>query len=254
MKMTQAQTKTPFTIIVGDSGRGKTTSIRNLDPETTAIINVENKVLPFPRKVSEKFAKVLGSESPELLPARVKQMSADPKIKTIIVDSFTSWARDLEAYCKEVTASSRDGFEKWNKYYQIVKQLLDELKASPKYTFMFAIPEVFENKQTHVVKETIATKGSWKGQIEETATVIFWADVLEESGSIMDEGEKEDLRYVFKTKPEGNNCTKVPMGMFEEKYIDNDLRIVMDMYKNYFGELTKEDIKAHDKFMKGGKK
>jgi len=33
--------------ILGDSGKGKTTSLRNLDPEETVIINVSGKPLPF---------------------------------------------------------------------------------------------------------------------------------------------------------------------------------------------------------------
>lgn len=40
--------------IVGDSGKGKSTSLRNLDPETTVIINVSGKPLPFP-KSREKY-------------------------------------------------------------------------------------------------------------------------------------------------------------------------------------------------------
>ena len=34
-------------VILGESGTGKSTSLRNLDPQETFIINVLNKPLPF---------------------------------------------------------------------------------------------------------------------------------------------------------------------------------------------------------------
>ena len=37
----------PNIIIVGRSGTGKSTSLRNLDPATTAVLNTERKQLPF---------------------------------------------------------------------------------------------------------------------------------------------------------------------------------------------------------------
>ena len=37
----------PNVIVVGKSGSGKSTSLRNLNPKTTAVINTERKQLPF---------------------------------------------------------------------------------------------------------------------------------------------------------------------------------------------------------------
>ena len=34
-------------LIIADSGTGKSTSMRNLDPKSTVIINIANKPLPF---------------------------------------------------------------------------------------------------------------------------------------------------------------------------------------------------------------
>lgn len=38
----------PHMLMIGESGSGKSASLRNLDPATTAIINIERKQLPFP--------------------------------------------------------------------------------------------------------------------------------------------------------------------------------------------------------------
>ena len=46
----------PNVIVVGKSGSGKSTSLRNLNPERTAVLNTERKQLPF--KGANKFMKV----------------------------------------------------------------------------------------------------------------------------------------------------------------------------------------------------
>ena len=46
----------PNIIVVGKSGSGKSTSLRNLNPKSTAILNVERKQLPF--KEAKNFLNV----------------------------------------------------------------------------------------------------------------------------------------------------------------------------------------------------
>ena len=46
--------------VVGKSGMGKSTSLRNLNPDETVIINTDQKALPF-RKFNEKYNEEKGN-------------------------------------------------------------------------------------------------------------------------------------------------------------------------------------------------
>lgn len=82
-------------LIVAESGSGKSTSIRTLDPATTFIINVANKPLPF-KGWREKYT-LLSKENPKgnmsntstpggVVKALVYVSTDRPEIKTIVVD------------------------------------------------------------------------------------------------------------------------------------------------------------------------
>lgn len=45
----------------------------------------------------------------------------------------------------------------------------------------------------------------------------------------------DDGKHYFKTKTDGNDVTKTPLEMFTEDRIDNDLKAVNDVIKNYYG-------------------
>jgi len=74
-------------LIVGSSGQGKTYSLRNLDDATTALINVEDKPLPFKKnfKIHSR-----PRTSADVITALV-QAAKDPEIKTIGIDSFSAY-------------------------------------------------------------------------------------------------------------------------------------------------------------------
>ena len=75
----------PNIIIVGPSGSGKSSSMRNLDPKSTAVINTERKQLPF--KNANDFMNVPVKSVSEFHSALDKAMESD-KIKTIVIESL----------------------------------------------------------------------------------------------------------------------------------------------------------------------
>ena len=87
--------------IVGNSGTGKTTSLRNLNPETTFIISVTGKSLHFPKakknyvaiQKDEKLKKYVGnyfvSSDSEKICNVLKMISVQmPHISTVVLDDF----------------------------------------------------------------------------------------------------------------------------------------------------------------------
>src|SRR5665213_393234 len=84
-------------LIIGESGTGKSTSIRNLNPSETFIINVLNKPLPFKgyksfyTKISAdaKTGNYYSSDDYQRIEQLIKKVNAErPEIKTLIIDDF----------------------------------------------------------------------------------------------------------------------------------------------------------------------
>lgn len=76
-------------VILGQSGTGKSTSIRTLNPEETIIINPLKKLLPF-----KGASKMYSVEKNNYLPKasygniidKLKEAHSNPKVKNIIID------------------------------------------------------------------------------------------------------------------------------------------------------------------------
>lgn len=73
--------------IVGNSGKGKTYSMRNLDKERTVFINIENKPLPFKGNFKYHERPVNYQDAFKLL----VKYGQDPNIDTIVIDSFSGY-------------------------------------------------------------------------------------------------------------------------------------------------------------------
>src|SRR6266851_2709948 len=84
-------------LIMGESGTGKSTSIRNLNPKETFIINVLNKPLPF-KGYKSNYTKLsadgltgnyYSSDDYQAIERLVRKINNDrPEIKNLIIDDF----------------------------------------------------------------------------------------------------------------------------------------------------------------------
>jgi hypothetical protein len=52
---------------------------------------------------------------------------------------------------------------------------------------------------------------------------------------------KDDKKYIFRTQSDGSDVCKSPMGMFEQLEIDNDLKYVDTVVRNYYEIGGKEE-------------
>src|SRR5690606_18587420 len=101
--------------LVGKSGSGKSTSLRNLNSDETVIINTDQKALPF-RNFSEKYnsekGNYLKTADPSKVIEKLKQCHKNSNVKTVIIDTVSRLMTD------EVQSSafktSKDKFGKWD--------------------------------------------------------------------------------------------------------------------------------------------
>lgn len=212
-------------LIIGESGTGKSTSIRNCDTKTTAIINPVGKPLPF--KGSGKFDTLSGVTDARKIIKFIKEQIGLGK-NLIIVDDFQ--------YILAVPYMERikeNGWEKWNdfgsNYYEIIK-VCETLPDDVIVAFM-SHAETLENGMYTI--KLIGKLLREKITIEGMFTVVLRTGV--------NEGQ-----YYFYTQNSGKDTVKSPIGMFPSYAIDNDLNYVADKMRNYYevGEYKSDDEMA----------
>lgn len=208
-------------LIIGESGTGKSASIRNLDHATTLIINVLGKPLPFPGWKS-KYTLWTKEEQGNLVVTDtaivpyIRNVSASrPEIKTLIIDDFQYVMAN-----EFMRRASEKGFEKFT---EIGKNAWNILKASGEVrddlnVIFMAHSEV--NDSGKVKCKTIGRMLDEKITIEGMFTMVLKTVVT-------------DGQYMFSTQNNGADTVKVPMGMFGEELIENDLQMVIETIKKY---------------------
>ena len=208
----------PNIIIVGKSGSGKSTSLRNLNPKSTAVLNTERKQLPF--KGANNFLNV---PVPDLntFNAAFKKAMESTEIETIVVESFTSL---IEMIYREADIRFK-GFDVWSFYNKEIDRILNMSKNTDKNVVFLAIDGAYEG-DSGIQERYVAVDGNrWKKRVEKEFVVCLYTD---------NHSSDEGMKYRFRTQSQGNDSAKSPMGMFEELYVDNDLQKVIEKCDEYY--------------------
>ena len=212
-------------LIIGESGSGKSTSLRNLDPETTFIINAKNKLLPF-KNGTKKFSKnsAYTDRANEITSLINKINNSIPSIKCIILDDFQ------EIMTSEFMRSSSE--RGYDKFIRIGRGIWDILNASSNTridlkVFLLAHSESGEDGKIRC--KTVGKLVNEKISIEGSCTIVL--------NSFNDKG-----KYLFATQNNGTNIAKSPIGMFEE-LMPNDLLLVIEKIDQYYSDEELLEIK-----------
>ena len=213
-------------LIMGESGTGKSTSLRNCDPAKTAIVNPVSKPLPF----RGKFDMLNGETDSRKIIAFIKEQVKKGK-KIIVIDDFQ--------YILSIPYMNRikeAGWDKWNDfgatYFDII-EVCDELPDDV-IVYYLTHTETLENGLTTI--KLIGKLLREKITIEGLFTTVLRTQVA-------------DGKYYFLTQNSGKDTVKSPLGMFNTYAIDNDLNYVDEKIRNYYqiGEFKSDaEIKAAD--------
>jgi hypothetical protein len=208
----------PNIIIVGPSGTGKSSSLRNLDPLKTAILNTERKQLPF--RNADKFMNVPISSLSELTSALQKAQESED-IETIVIESFTAM---IEIIFREADIRYK-GFDVWSYYNKEIDRLLNSCKNTNKHIIFTAIDGVYE-ADNGIAERYVAVDGNrWKKRVEKEFVICLFTD-----NRVTEDG----LEYRFRTNTLGKDSAKSPMGMFPELHIPNDVTEVLKASNEYY--------------------
>src|SRR5438034_4706412 len=114
--------KLPLIAVVGPSGSGKSSSLRNLPPKNTKILNIDEKILPFPN--ASDFNEIRLSSINDFNEALDKAI-VDNDIKIIVIETFTFFSDKLLQKSKSINK----GYEIYNYYADQMIVFLNKLKS-----------------------------------------------------------------------------------------------------------------------------
>ena len=211
-------------LIIGESGTGKSTSMSSLNPAETFVINVLDKPLPF-RGYKKNYIKLSADGSTGNYYAtddysniiRVIKLinNKRPDIKNIVIDD---WQYTMgNEFMRRATET---GFTKFTEIGQHAWYIVKELMSCRDDLFCFVLSHSDTDANGKYKCKSIGKMLDEKITIEGMFTTVLHTQVMDGS-------------YRFLTQNDGAHIAKSPMGMFEDKYINNDLSYVKHKMNDY---------------------
>lgn len=200
-------------LLLGKSGSGKSTSMRNFAHDELALINVNKKPLPF----KGKFDSTLESTQYE----QIEKAIFSTQKKVIVIDDA--------GYLITNQFMMGHGENKGNAVFELYNSLADNFyklikfcqeKVADDKTVYFVMHED-KNDFGDIKPKTIGKLLDEKVCVEGLFTIALRAECLN--------GE-----YIFHTKTDGSDVTKAPLGMFDSDTVPNDLKAIDRIIREYY--------------------
>lgn len=206
--------------IMGESGAGKTTSMRNLDPKTTYYIDADKKGLAWKGWKAQYNAEAKNyyrcDEKDKVLAVLKGIADKRPDIKTIVIDTMNGLM-----VADEIRRMKEKGYDKWVDLAVCVMEIISAaLDAREDMIVVMVFHSQTVRDDNGNTWTTIKTNGQKLGKI-----------VLESKLPIVLLAKCQDGEYVFETQS-NNSTAKSPMGMLD-KVIPNDVAAVIQALKEY---------------------
>ena len=214
-------------LIIGESGSGKSSSIRNLNHEETVIINVLDKPLPFKgykkkyisKSTEERKANIFSTDKSSTIINAIQTVNKDRnEIKNIVIDDFQYVMANAF-----LTRALERGYDKFTEIGQNAWQIIRSLQSCRDDLRCFVISHSDVDQFGKSRCKTIGKMLDDKICLEGMFTIVFHS-------------LSQDGKYKFLTQNDGVHVAKSPMGMFELKYIDNDLNEINKKIDEYFND------------------
>jgi len=200
-------------LLIGQSGSGKSTSLRNFKGDEVAVVNVLGKPLPFKSDIKagkcDDYATIL------------KAIASTNK-KTIVIDDAGYLLTN-----EFMNKSSVKGYDKYNEIANNFFNLINCIKNIEGGKTVYLIMHEDINEFGDVKPKTIGKLLDDKVNIQGMFTICI--------RSMFENGQ-----YIFRLKTNGQDCVKTPFGMFEEESMENDLKAFDKIVREYY-ELDKQE-------------
>lgn len=194
-------------LVLGASGSGKSTSMRNFDESEIGIFNVAGKPLPFRKKLPkvdnatyEKIYKVL----------------KEPKLKKYVIDD-SQYLMAFESF----DHAKETGYGKFTNMALNFRSLIDFIiRGTPADCIVYMLHHTELSEDGKLKAKTLGKMLDNQLTVEGLFSIVLLCQV-------------EGSEHYFITNSDGSNPAKSPMDMFEMK-IDNDLKFVDTAIREYY--------------------
>ena len=210
--------------VLGESGTGKSTSLRDLDPSKTLLIQAVKKPLPF-RSAGWKYRTketpdgnvFVTDNSAHIVTAMQKSLH-----EIVVIDDYQYVMAN--EFMRRVT-DVETGNGAFAKYNEIARHAWDILTAAS---------SLADNRRVYIMSHS-ATDDAGKTKIKTIGKLLDEKIVMEGLVTIVLRTAVENDQYYFRTRNSGSDTVKSPMGLFSEDFIDNNLAKVDSAICEYYG-------------------
>lgn len=207
--------------IMGESGAGKTTSMRNLDPKTTLYIDCDKKGLSW-KGWKDQYnlhnKNYLKTDNQGAVLSMLNKINTTlTHINTVVIDTLNGIM-----VADEMRRAKEKNYDKWLDLAVAVWEIIDKsLSLRDDLTIIFIAHAQVEKDDSGGIFTRMKTSGKKLDKI-----------VLESKMPTVLLAKARDGEYIFETRAK-NSTTKTPMGAFEQEEIPNDIMLVLEALKDY---------------------
>lgn len=215
-------------LVIGDSGTGKSTSMRNLPLEKTIWLNTEKKSLPF--KGQSKLHTNVILKDPDEMMEGMNWIEEQEGVEYVVLDSFTM-LMDM-FYMKHIATAPANKTQKaWGNYKTFGMQVLEKIKSSNKFYIVTALTQTMMDRFGSPEKEVAKVQGSLLGLVESHFTVVAHTLVAQDTTT----KELEFGLVLGKTSDKPLVSAKAPFDFLDgnKAVKDNDITAIAEEITNY---------------------
>lgn len=195
-------------MILGASGSGKSTSLRNFDPDEVGIFNVAGKPLPFRKKLNVANNATYGTILKVLKSHALKKYVVDDSQYLMAFESFDH--------------AQETGYGKFTNMALNFKNLISTaIQNTPDDCIVYFLHHTEMSDNGHIKAKTLGKMLDNQLTVEGLFSIVLLC-------------QTEGTEHYFVTNSDGTNPAKSPIDMFALK-IDNDLKMVDTKIREYYG-------------------
>lgn len=199
------------TLVLGQSGTGKTASLRNLDPTKVALIKATEKPLPFRAAGWSQYT----TDAWGMMIQAARKAVANGK-EVVVVDDFQYLMAN-----EFMRRSDEKGFEKFTEIARHAWEVINAMSALPAHVRVYILSHTQDDDYGRTKIKTIGKMLDEKITLEGLFTTVLRTQV-------------QDGNYQFRTVNNGSDTVKAPMGLFDSDVIENDLAAVDKAVVEYY--------------------
>lgn len=209
------------TLVIGPSGTGKTTSLRNLNPADTLVLQAVRKPMPFRGWLHYDKTKAPGGnifvvDDAAQIIAAMQRTTRD----VIVLDDFQFVMAN-----EYMRRSAETGYQKFSDIGKNVWDILNAVNRLADHKRVYVLTHSETTEDGRIKAKTIGKMIDEKLSFEGLFTIVM-------------RSQMRDGEYVFATKNNGVDTTKTPMDLFDADFIANDLARIDEGIRNYYGITT----------------